>query len=305
MAARALNGDVPQEPRALAHAPEELTRGRLRRLGEGIGKVVYASEHWVVKRERSPSEIIALITLWRILRRMERLLPGRLGRRLLEKPSLTIRFLRRVMQALVPLVPRSVWFATHIREAWKTYHFRSARGERLAETFLAGTALIPERVTFPPTRVSVAGWPGWLTVREATERVEATLHRRLTELARAGRFEELECWLDRFLDLRQAGWQRGVFSVDAHLKNFGVTEDRVVLLDAGGLTNRWDHIEERLAFEDAAEKPHVRLGLAPLLASRPDIAERFDTRWKATVNLAWVRRQWPGEGGEGKQVGLD
>ena len=30
-------------PRALPHAPEELTRDRLPRLGEGIGKVVYAS----------------------------------------------------------------------------------------------------------------------------------------------------------------------------------------------------------------------------------------------------------------------
>ncbi len=305
MAARAPNGDVSQEPRALAHAPEELTRGRLRRLGEGIGKVVYASEHWVVKRERSPSEIIALITLWRILRRLERHLPGRLGRRLLEKPSLTIRFLRRVMQAFVPLVPRSVWFATHIREAWKTYHFRSARGERLAEAHLAGTPLIPERVTFPPTRVSVAGWPGWLTVTEATERVEATLYRRLSDLARAGRFEKLEWWLDRFLELRQAGWQKGLFSVDAHLKNFGVTEGRVVLLDTGGLTNRWNHIEERLAFEGAAEEPHIRLGLAPLLAPRPDIAERFDTRWKATVNLAWVRQQWPGKGGARNSDSLD
>ena len=57
--------EATREPRVLPHAPEELTRGRLRRIGEGIGKVVYASEQWVVKRERSPFEIVALIVLWR------------------------------------------------------------------------------------------------------------------------------------------------------------------------------------------------------------------------------------------------
>src|SRR5688572_17660085 len=62
----------------LPSPPEELTRTRLLRLGEGIGKVVYASEHWVVKRERSPSAIIALIVIWKFLRRAERHLPARL-----------------------------------------------------------------------------------------------------------------------------------------------------------------------------------------------------------------------------------
>ena len=53
-----------------------------------------------------------------------------------------------------------------------------------------------------------------------------------------GNFEEIELWLERLLETRQAGWQRGLFSVDAHLKNFGVCGDRIVLLDTGGLTNR-------------------------------------------------------------------
>jgi len=281
------------KPRVLPHAPQELTRGRLRRLGEGIGKVVYASEHWVVKRERSPNEIIALIAIWRVLRRLERHLPGTLGRRLLERPSKTIRLLRFFIQALVPVIPRSVWFATHIRAVWKTYHFRSARGERLAGIYLAGTSLIPERIAFPPVRVSVGGWPGWLTVSEATERVEATLYQKLLRLARTRRFDELELWLARFLDLRQAGWQRGLFSVDAHLKNFGVTGDRVVLLDSGGLTDRWEDIAKRLAFEETTEQPHIRLGLGWMLASRPDIAERFNARWKATVNFTEIQRHWP------------
>src|SRR5438067_1972020 len=70
-------------PELLPHAPPELTRGRLRRLGEGIGKVVYASEHWVVKRERSPSEILALIAIWRALRKLEHVLPRAFARRLL------------------------------------------------------------------------------------------------------------------------------------------------------------------------------------------------------------------------------
>ncbi len=277
----------------LSRAPEELTRGRLLRLGEGIGKVVYASEHWVVKRERSPSEIIALITLWRTVRSIERLLPGRLGRRLLEKPSRVIRLVRVLIEAGMPLVPRSLWFATHIRGMWRVYHRRSRRGERLAERHLAGTPLIPERVIFPPTRVNVGGWPGWLNVSEATERVEATLYHRLAGLARAGRFEELEQWLERFLELRQSGWKRGLFSVDAHLKNFGVVGDRIVLLDAGGLTNRWKEVEKHLELEDVVSEPHIQLGLGPLLGSRPDIADRFNGRWKAVVNRDAVRRHWP------------
>lgn len=277
----------------LPHAPEELSRGRLRRLGEGLGKVVYASEHWVVKRERSSSEIIALIMLWKLLRRLERHLPGEFGRKLLEKPSRSIRLVRLLMQAVVPVVPKSLWFATHIGQVWRTYHFRNVRGERLADAHLAGTTLIPERVIFPPVRVTVGGWPGWLIVSEATERVEATLYERLTELARAGRFEEVEFWLDRFLELRRNGWQQGVFSVDAHLKNFGVSGDHVVLLDPGGLTNRWEDIAERLTYENLVERPHTRLGLAEILTSRPDIAERFDTRWKATVNLDQIRRYFP------------
>ena len=62
-------------PRAVPHAPEELTRDRLTRLGEGIGKVVYASEHWVVKRERTPGEVVALILIWKILRQWAHMLP--------------------------------------------------------------------------------------------------------------------------------------------------------------------------------------------------------------------------------------
>jgi len=32
----------------------------------------------------------------------------------------------------------------------------------------------------------------------------------------------VELWLNRFLDTRLAGWQAGLFSTDAHLKNFAV-----------------------------------------------------------------------------------
>lgn len=283
------------KPQVLPHAPEELTRGCLRRLGEGIGKVVYASEHWVVRRERSATEIIALIVLWKLLRRVAHLLPAGLGERLLKRPSKEIRFLRVLMQGIVLIVPRSVWFMSHAMEMWDLYRSRTIRGETLAQMHLAGTSLVPERVTFPPARVRVGGWPGWLSVSEATERVEATLDQRLAELANAGGFEQLELWLDRFLDLRQAGWRRGLFSVDAHLKNFGVTGDHVVLIDAGGLTDGWEEIEERLAFEKMVPEPHVRLGLGPLLASRPDIADRFNTRWKSTVNRDRVRHHWPAD----------
>jgi hypothetical protein len=246
-----------------------------------------------VKRERSPSEILALIAVWKLLRSVERILPGQLGRRLLEHPGRQIRFLRLLMQGLMAILPQSIWYATHIGAIWSLYISRDLRGERLARTRLAGTGLVPERVTFPPVRVRIGGWPGWLTVSEATERVEATLFQRLAELAQAGRFEEVELWLNRFLDLRQKGWQRGVFSVDAHLKNFGVTGDRVVLLDPGGLTDSWDEIEQRLAFEDVVSEPHIQLGLGPLLGGRPDIARRFNARWKAVVTPEVVRGRWP------------
>ncbi len=265
----------------------------MRRLGEGIGKVVYASEHWVVRRERSASEILALIVVWKLVRKCALILPG--GVRLLQRPSRRIRALRVLIQALMLAVPRSVWYMSHIGQVWRIYHSRSVRGERLAQARLAGTSLLPERVAFPPTRVKIGGWPGSLTVAEATERVESTLHQRLTELARAGRFDLLDTWLDRFLAFRQTGWQHGLFSVDAHLKNFGVTGERIVLLDTGGLTDRWKDIEARLSFEEVVAQPHIQLGLGPILASRPDIADRFDARWKAVVNRDRILLHWPSD----------
>ncbi|MFB3778056.1 MAG: hypothetical protein ACE141_10610 [Bryobacteraceae bacterium] len=281
----------------LAHAPAELTSGRLRRLGEGVGKVVYCSEHWVVKRERRPADIIALIAIWKGMRFLARILPGRFIEPLLQRPSKRIRFLRVMFRPVVTLIPRSFWLATHIGGMWRSYHRRSVRGERLAREHLAGTSLIPERVAFPPVRVRVGGWPGWLTVSEATERVECTLHKRLADLAAAGDFDQLELWLDRFLNLRQSGWQRGLFSVDAHLKNFGVTGERVVLLDTGGLTDRWPEIERRLSAQQDVAEPHLRLGLGPLLLGHPDIARRFNDRWNRIVSREGVLRHWPGERG--------
>jgi hypothetical protein len=197
------------------------------------------------------------------------------------------------MQGIVSVVPWGVWRLTHVGEVLRTYRLRDRRGERLAKSHLTGTEIMPERIVFAPIRVQVGGWPGWLTVCEAAERVEGTLNERLAQLAAAGRMEELEVWLERFLKLRQAGWRQGLFSVDAHLKNFGVCGKRVVLLDAGGLTDNLAEIDDRLAREEDMEPPHIRLGLAPLLETRPDIAERFNARWKATVNPECVRQNWP------------
>jgi hypothetical protein len=284
---------VSREPRVLAHAPEELTRGRLIRLGEGIGKVVYASENWVVKRGRTAFEIVALIVLWRVLRWLERIMPASMGKRLLERPSRQIRFLRMVAQTTMAVLPRALWFTSHIREVWKQYHFRSTRGDRLAQEHLHGTSLVPEEVTFPSICVNVGGWPGTLTVSKATERVEMTLHEKLAELADTGRFQELEQWLERFLSARRSGWRLGLFSLDAHLKNYGVVQDRIVLLDSGGLTDRWSDIEQWLAREEEVAEPHVRLGLGEYLAERPDMAASFNMRWKATVNRTVLRDIWP------------
>ena len=293
MAHATISAELPPRARSVSHAPPELSQGTLKRLGEGIGKVVYASEHWVVSRERSNSEVIALIVVWKLLRKAALVLPARMGHRLLRRPSKPIRLLRILIHGLVLILPRGFWFMTHIGEVWRTYRRRDIRGETLARRHLSGTELVPERISFPPVEVHVGGWPGWMTVSEATERVEATLHQRLTQLARDNDYDELELWLDRFLELRQEGWRRGLFSVDAHLKNFGVTGDRIVLLDAGGLTDRWADIEERLDFEEVVNQPHIQLGLGYVLGARPDIAERFNSRWKAIVNKDHVRSQFP------------
>jgi hypothetical protein len=74
-------------------------------MGEGIGKVVYASEHWVVKRERTPFEIVALIVVWRV----ERLLPKSLRGRIIDRPSRQLRFFRVVVQATLAVLPKAVW----------------------------------------------------------------------------------------------------------------------------------------------------------------------------------------------------
>jgi len=280
-------------PRAIAQAPEELTRDRLKRLGEGIGKVVYASEHWVVRRERSPREVLALIILWKVLRKRAQILPFDWGRRLVSKPSAILRFLRILIQAMIAVVPKSVWYSRHIAQVLQTYRSRDRRGEKLARTHLADTQLMPETITFPPATVLVGGWPGWLVVDEAVERVEETLDRRIATLAHAGDFESVELWLNRFLRTRQTGWRRGLFSVDAHLKNFGVIGERVVLLDTGGLTDRWGDISAKLSLDEQVAEPHVQLGLDQVFAGHPELAQRFDDRWHKLVNRDSVIDNWP------------
>jgi hypothetical protein len=65
------------------------------------------------------------------------------------------------------------------------------------------------------------------------------------------------------------------------------------LIDAGGLTNVWTEIDTRLSFDQRVAEPHAQLGLAALLDGRPDIAARFNARWKAIVSRDGVRRHWP------------
>jgi hypothetical protein len=281
--------------RAVPRIPEELTHDRLKRLGEGIGKVVYASDRWVVRRERSPREVVALIILWKLLRRRAHLLPFGWGRALLSRPSKILRFLRLVIEVAIAVVPRSVWYTQQVAGVLKKYRFRDRRGAKLARIHLEDTALVPETITFPPATVLVGGWPGWLVVDEAVERVEDTLDRRIAALAETGDFETIERWLDRFLDTRQTGWQLGLFSVDAHLKNFGVVGERVVLLDTGGLTDRWSDISEKLSSDEQVSEPHVQLGLDRVLAGQTDLIERFNQRWRELVNRDSVIEHWPGD----------
>lgn len=274
-------------------APEELTRGRLKRIGEGVGKVVYASGHWVVKRERGASEIIALILIWRMMKRLERWLPGRMAAKWFAHPSTPLRALRMALQVVVAAVPRGVWFSTHWGRVWQKFVHRDVRGEYLAVKHLSGTSLVPETVTFPPTLVKVAGWPGWLVVTEATERVEETLYDRIRKLAAQGDWVEVERWLERLLELRRAAWRRGVFSVDAHLKNFGVIQSRVVLIDSGGLTDRWEDVERHLASMARNGSAARQFGLEEILAGAPGLAERFEARWRELTSAQTLRDLWP------------
>lgn len=278
---------------AFEAAPEELTRGRLKRIGEGVGKVVYASGHWVVKRERGASEIIALILIWRMMKRLERWLPGRMAAKWFSHPSTPLRALRMALQVVVAAVPRGVWFSTHWGRVWQKFVHRDVRGEYLAVKHLSGTSLVPETVTFPPTLVKVAGWPGWLVVTEATERVEETLYDRIRKLAAQGDWVEVERWLERLLELRRAAWRRGVFSVDAHLKNFGVIQSRVVLIDSGGLTDRWEDVERHLASMARNGSAARQFGLEEILAGAPGLAERFEARWRELTSAQTLRDLWP------------
>lgn len=279
--------------RHLSRAPAELTAAPLLRLGEGIGKIVYASPHWVVKVHRKPDEILALIVLWRLVRRFERHLPQRLRGRLIDHPAPQLRLLRMLVYLVILIGPRSLWYWTRAGSMMHRYRLHDRRGEHLARKHLAGTDIVPETISFPPVRVRIGGWPGWCTVAEATERVESTLDARLRALAAAGRFDEVEMWLQRLVDARQHGWSHGVFSTDAHLKNWGVVGDRLVLIDAGGLTANWPEIERKLENEESLRPPHARLGLDTVLAGRPDIAARFDEAWHAAVSSEGVREQWP------------
>ncbi|NWF83069.1 MAG: hypothetical protein HXY18_04480 [Bryobacteraceae bacterium] len=192
--------------RVVARAPEELTAAKLEYLGEGVGKVVYASPHWVVKRERRPREILALIAIWRAVRKLEGYLPRSIARNFLERPAKQIRLLRLVAEALVTLVPLGYWLSSNVGNVRRLYRRRGRLGEFLAARHLAGAGLIAETITFPPVRVR--GWPGWLVVEEATERVEQTL--------------------------------------GAHLRNFGVPGGRVVLIAPRGRPPRGDEIAGRL-----------------------------------------------------------
>ena len=280
-----------QAASVLSAAPAELTSGRLTRIGEGIGKVVYASPNWVVKRERSRNEILSLIAVWKVIRRIERFFPG--TRRWTDRPSKQIRFVKTILHAVLLPLPKGFWYLRHLREIWHNYASQASRGDQLAREHLKGTGLMPEHIQFPPVRVLVGGWPGWLTVSEATERVECTLLQKLEEMARAGDYDAVETWLDRMLATRQAGWRCGLFSTDAHLKNFGVRGDRVVLIDTGGLTDSWDEISRRVRFEQESGPPHKRLGLAGAFAGHPDLAASFDERWRETVTLDTIRRHWP------------
>jgi hypothetical protein len=59
------------------------------------------------------------------------------------------------------------------------------------------------------------------------------------------------------------------------------------------VTNRWQDISARLSKDEQVQEPHIQLGLESLLADRPEVAQRFNERWKQMVNIESVREHWP------------
>ena len=282
------------ESHVVSHIPEELTLGTLRRLGEGIGKVVYASEHWVVSRERTPLEMVALIVLWKALRKLERLLPGAWGKTLRDRPSRQIRFLRVLVQGAIVVVPRALWFSSHIRDVLRLYHRRSVRGrETGANSF------------------------GRIRTDSGAHRVPpgARSHWRLARMADGLRGQRTGGFDAPSEDDAAGGGGsfRGAGSVartPARDAPGGMAAGTVF---AGRTSEKLRHhwrahcpfghgrADEPLGGSGKAvgggrvqpTEPHVRLGLGELLEEHAEIARRFDQRWKDTINTEVVRECWP------------
>ena len=177
--------------RVLHAPPEELIATPLRRLGEGVGKVVYASPHWVVKRERSPSEVVAIVVLWNILRKVKRLFPKHIADKMFTGPSKQIRFFRVLVQAGMLVIPKSIWFTRRIEHAWKLYHKRNVRGERLAEEHLTGTVVRTRAGGFDSPRIRCIC--GTRSSRPCLATVRGSAHRRMRVLREASGTDHESC----------------------------------------------------------------------------------------------------------------
>jgi hypothetical protein len=132
----------------------------------------------------------------------------------------------------------------------------------------------------------------------AEERAECSLIQKLETLATLGQFDEIEIWLNRFIEFRRRAWSEGVFSADPHLKNYGVIGKRIVLLDFGGLTMDLKVVEDHLQETNGHRRPDQRLRLEKILEKRPDIAGRFNANWDNLMQLSVVRDAWQNGAGQ-------
>jgi len=177
---------------------------------------------------------------------------------------------------------------------WNNLNVQSVHGQEIGRRLAnAHSDLVPRRVSLPATRVRIKGWPWTLTIAEAEGRVEATLKDRIKTLSQAGQREDLEKWLNRFVEFQVRLWQEGVWNKDLNFSNYGIIGDTLVLLDHDELTDDLSEVEEIFGSPDMLGAIERRMMLpGHLVTSHAEVYRRFLARWQEVMVLANLETHW-------------